>query len=346
MKKLAVSLASVLIGTVSGFLLLSNLIPNEDDIFAGEPAQSVYLSNSINGIYYEVYIDDVLSRNFDDFEEALYYAKSQERAAIFQNSSRTWVWDNYPLFSVVLDGRFVEFERFYQATAYAREHENAFVIHRPNQAVAWSNSSNLESAVRLDVPVILQNPALPRGCEVTSLAMLLNHAGINVDKMTLAHQVRKNPIEREVINGVIHGGHPNYGFVGDMFNSGPHGLGVFHAPIFELAQKYLPDSAIDLTGSNFEDLLFFLNRGIPVWVITNATFDALRASDFDTWVTPQGEIQITYWLHAVVISGYDENYIYFSDPLLDQRVGRTHAPREAFIAAWEQMGRQAITYAF
>lgn len=359
MKKIAIALAVVLValigvtGALVGFLLLPSSLGG-DNILAGEHAQDVFLNTShemlygVENVNYQVYINQILTRNFDNFDEALHYAIDQDRAAILQSSSRTWVWDNYPLFNAVVDGRFIEFEEFYQAANYARRHRNAYVINRPNQAIAWSNSRPLERSVMLDVPNILQFPRLPRGCEVTSLAILLNFAGIDVDKMTLAHQVRQNPVEREVRNGVIYGGHPNYGFVGDMFNSANHGLGVYHAPIFELMQKYLPDASINLTGSEFNDLLVFINRGVPVWVITNATYNYLGPENFDTWVTPQGEIQITYWLHAVVISGYDENYIYFSNPLADRPgiASRTRAPRHEFIAAWEQMGRQAISYAF
>lgn len=38
----------------------------------------------------------------------------------------------------------------------------------------------------IDIDEILQNPELPTGCEVTSLAMVLNYWGYDIDKLTLA----------------------------------------------------------------------------------------------------------------------------------------------------------------
>ena len=46
-----------------------------------------------------------------------------------------------------------------------------------------------EAAMIEDVPFIKQLPELPRGCEVTSLAMLLQYKGVQVDKMQLASEI-------------------------------------------------------------------------------------------------------------------------------------------------------------
>lgn len=200
----------------------------------------------------------------------------------------------------------------------------------------------IDDQVLIDAPLINQMPELPRGCEVTSLAMLLNHAGVTVDKMTLAEQVKKNPAEYQVINGEIHYGHPNDGFVGDMYTYQNPGLGVYHKPIAELAEQYLPGSIVDLTGSDFQELKTHLNDGRPIWVIINTHYKELGPEYFETWHTPSGTIEITYKEHSVLITGYDENYVYFNDPLTN--IKNRKAPIKDFEKSWVQMGRQAITY--
>ena len=41
----------------------------------------------------------------------------------------------------------------------------------------------------LDVKNILQTPELPNGCEITSLTILINHLGFDVDKLTMADKL-------------------------------------------------------------------------------------------------------------------------------------------------------------
>jgi uncharacterized protein YvpB len=183
----------------------------------------------------------------------------------------------------------------------------------------------------LDVPLLNQmdSPRLYNGCEVTSLAMILNYKGISVTKNQLAEAITSVPLQYS--NGEY--GNPNSGFVGNMEN-GP-GLGVYHEPIFKLAQKYL--EAADLTNSSFDQLVNEVANGNPVWVITTSTFAPV--SEFQSWQTPEGTVDITYKMHSVVITGYDSSSIYINNPYgtKNQKVDR-----ESFIEAWEQMGKQAV----
>ncbi|MBO8178551.1 MAG: C39 family peptidase [Bacillus sp. (in: Bacteria)] len=197
------------------------------------------------------------------------------------------------------------------------------------------------SSVLIDAPIMSQLPELPRGCEVTSLAMLLNDAGVSVDKMTLAKEVKKDSTPYQRRNGKIFFGHPNEGFVGDMYTRENPGLGVYHKPIKELAEKYLPNQIVDLTGQSFEEIYPYLLNGSPVWVITNTTYRELPPNEFVEWQTPKGPIKITYREHSVLITGFDEQFIYFNDPLTGTK--NKKAPKQEFIEAWEQMGMQAIT---
>ncbi len=200
----------------------------------------------------------------------------------------------------------------------------------------------IKDSVLLDVPIIKQLPELPRGCEVTSLAMLLQHAGKDADKLTLARQIKKNPAKMKKINGQIYYGDPNDGFIGDMYSTNQPGLGVYHTPIKELAERYMPNKIIDFTNSDFNQIKKHLSSKRPVWVIINTAYRKLEPSYFHTWITPNGTISITYKEHSVLVTGYDQNYIYFNDPLTG--IKNKKAPSADFEEAWVQMGKQAITY--
>ena len=190
----------------------------------------------------------------------------------------------------------------------------------------------------VNAPLILQNPQLPRGCEFTSLAMLLAHAGKPTDKMVLASRVRKVPF---TANGKH--GNPNDGFVGDMYTFSRPGYGVYHAPVRDLAEQYLPGQIEDFSGSSFDEVLARLSAGKPVWVITNARWKELPASEFETWQTSSGPIRITYHEHSVLVTGFNDHTVFINDPL-DGNGKDKALPRANFEAAWRQMGSQAISY--
>jgi uncharacterized protein YvpB len=198
-------------------------------------------------------------------------------------------------------------------------------------------STNHTYAKTIMAPHIKQLPELPRGCEVTSLAMMIQQAGVRVGKMELAKEVRKVPFKA---NGQK--GNPYDGFVGNMYTFSQPGLGVYNGPIQELAEKYLPNRVVNLTGYDFSYIYKMLDKGVPVWVITNSWFSHLPSSQFMTWKTSSGPIKITYREHSVLVTGYDDNYIYINDPLYHK--ANRAVKKSEFIAAWIQMGKQAISY--
>lgn len=200
-----------------------------------------------------------------------------------------------------------------------------------------SNENTKKSRVLLDIPVVSQMPELPRGCEVASLAMLLNHAGLDVDKIVLAQMIRKVPYEENGLKG-----NPNIGFVGSIYSLTEPGLGVYNKPVANLADLFLPQRIVNLTGEDFYWVIKYLDRGRPVWVINNTQFDILSDDNWEIWETQKGKIKVTYKEHSVLVTGYDEDYIYINDPLTGEK--NRAVPRSAFIEGWNQMGRQAITY--
>ncbi|MFD1020285.1 C39 family peptidase [Thalassobacillus hwangdonensis] len=186
----------------------------------------------------------------------------------------------------------------------------------------------------LDVPLINQmaDPQLYNGCEVTSMAMILNYHDVHVTKTELANAVPRVPLNYS--NGQK--GNPNDGFVGDMEN-GP-GLSIYHAPLAETTRNYVGDRVIDFSGSEPEKLFEYLDKGLPVWVIVTSPFAPVN--EWETWSTPRGQLDVTFRLHSVVLTGYDETHFYINNPFghKNQRVAI-----DSFIGGWQQLGSQAIT---
>ncbi|WP_230199499.1 C39 family peptidase [Bacillus testis] len=188
----------------------------------------------------------------------------------------------------------------------------------------------------MDVPLVQQMPELPRGCEVTSLTMLLQYMGHVVDKMVLAKQIAHQPYNDNGFRGNMH-----TGFVGNMYTFDQPGLGVFVEPIIQLAQTYVgQNNVIDLTGSSPSKLYELLDKGIPIWVLTNVQFQPLSDAEFQTWKTKEGPMNVTYSQHSVILTGYTADHLYVNDPL-QSRKNRVIS-RTAFEKSWIQMGSQAM----
>jgi len=219
-----------------------------------------------------------------------------------------------------------------------------------NQPVASNSSSTsstspvssepLPSAKLLRVPAQSQLPQLPNGCEATSLSMLLTVVGHPVDKLTLAKDQPVDPTKRVYgAQGVTtYWGNPNVGFVGSVYEYA-NGFGIYHGPIAKFINQLLPARAQDLSGRPFSDLLAVVAHGTPVMVWTTATFQPTNL--WTSWNTPEGPIKVTLQEHAVLLVGYNGTQLFVNNPLNGDQAQPVN--RQEFIAAWKQLGEQAVT---
>jgi uncharacterized protein YvpB len=197
-----------------------------------------------------------------------------------------------------------------------------------------------KASAMLDAPLIKQYPELPSGCEVTSLTMLLQYAGIQKTKLELAAEMKKDdtPIRFDDSGSIVYWGNPNTGFVGDVTGK-TRGFGIYHAALMPLLKTYVP-GAIDLTGQPFEELEKQIADGYPV--VVWSTIDYAVPSRWVEWESPLGRVKTTFAEHAVLLVGYDEANVYVNDPISGKKGAAVE--KAQFLASWEAMGKQALSY--
>lgn len=187
----------------------------------------------------------------------------------------------------------------------------------------------------INVPRILQNPELPTGCEVTSLAMALQYAGFPATHIELA--------DKWLDKGEYRASDYRKVFVGEP--TSVFAYGCFAGVIERCANKYLESKnssaeVKNITGSTPRQLYRYIANGIPV--IIWATGDMQECYYDKQWIDKETGNVVT-WIrneHCMVLTGYDleQKLVYVNDPLK----GRTAYPMELFEYRFKQMESQAI----
>ena len=186
----------------------------------------------------------------------------------------------------------------------------------------------------LAVQPIQQNPELPTGCEITALAIVLQHLGYDVDKVSLAKDY--------LPMGAI--GETDFwdAFLGEPWD--PAAYGCYAPAIIQAAAHYLKDQGgsqtiYDLTGNQPIDLYREVAQGNPVIVWATINMRPIEATT--AWVVGGERLQ---WLapnHCMVLIGYDleADTVTMCDPLQE---GLTVYDRATFEDRFRGMFSQAI----
>jgi len=204
----------------------------------------------------------------------------------------------------------------------------------------FDSSSLLTSQYLEEITILSQRPELPRGCEVTSLSILLDYyLDVAPGKMELAAELKTSTIEYKVIDGFVNYANMHYEFAGSMSDRHKPGLGVYIEPIKILADHYTDYNPTNITGISFEQLLTFVSNNQPVLIIIPNRYQVVANYGIEVWKTNSGYMEVTYQEHSVVIMGFDENYVYYSDPskgIIDKK------SIQSFKNAWESIGSQGL----
>lgn len=194
----------------------------------------------------------------------------------------------------------------------------------------------------LTVQVIYQNPALPNGCEVTSLAQVLRYNGFDAAHTALAKDyLRCEPMVFK--DGVCYIADPEEAYIGDPATA--QGWYCYEGPVIEAANRYLADqgsalTARSVTGADQQALLSHLQSGRPVIVWVTQNLADVRRSSY-LWTLPDGTVEHPYsGLHCVVLSGMDAEA--GTCTLTDPIYGVQTVELARFMEIYEEMGSRAV----
>ena len=209
-------------------------------------------------------------------------------------------------------------------------------------------SGDLPTTYSMEVDPILQLPELPTGCEITTLALLLDAGGFQVDKVQLAEGYLTCKSEGEATFQQAFPGPP----------PASAGYGCNAQAIVDTARKYLAAQnsgriVKDLTGAKFEDLLREVasNHPVAIWasidlvdiqeVYAYTIYNYTETNSDGSTSTPK-DLDV-YWLeneHVYLLKGYDldRNVVIVNDSLN----GEMEYDMNRFKECYEQCYKQAV----
>ncbi|MFJ8528245.1 S-layer homology domain-containing protein [Bacillus sp. NPDC094106] len=245
-----------------------------------------------------------------------------------------FAYDN-PNFSSRVSGKYGP-----QTVEVYEEGEGGWIQIQTDNGPKWVNASYVNSnQVILNVPSLYQFPELNNGCEVVSLQMLVEHyIGRSLNKVIFAFEMPFDTTRLQKYNGKFQvWGDPDVGFVGDVTGNTP-GYSINPEPLKQLLDKYARGT--NLTGNDFSVLENYVRNGKPV--VTWVTVALNNPRETITWTTPEGKtIYARMNTHAVVLTGVDDNYVYYNDPFYGTK--NVRASKDWFVSIYNQMGKKSLS---
>lgn len=179
---------------------------------------------------------------------------------------------------------------------------------------------------------LCQYPELPTGCEMTSLAMVLNYNNVATDKCDLS--------DNYLVKGPVGTVDFRVAFEGDPRDENSYGC---YAPVVvNTANRYLGAKqsglkASDISGAELEDLFKYIDLNIPI--IVWGTQDCQEGYYSVTWNVDGKELTWFTPEHCMVLTGYDDSMVWVADPIYGDV--RSY-DRVVFKNSYDSLQKQAV----
>lgn len=221
------------------------------------------------------------------------------------------------------------------------EQNSKEIVYDQNNSKIKVKTFNSTNSGSLHVPVVLQNPELPNGCEITSLTAVLKFYGLKVNKVQLAKKYLKTkPVVKK--GNVLYGPDPNDAFAGNPANKSK-AYYAFPYPIVEAANKVLIDRksnlrAIDMPNLTKREIIDFIESGVPVMAWVTTDFKKPRTKGY--WIIKNTNKQHPIYMnmHVVVILGYKNGKVQVMNPLK----GYQEIDEKSFFKSFNALGGQTV----
>ncbi|MFJ5767634.1 C39 family peptidase [Lysinibacillus sp. NPDC093210] len=204
-----------------------------------------------------------------------------------------------------------------------------------------THSSRAEQ--ELAVPVIMQKPELPQGCEITALTAVLNYYGMDVTKLEMAD----NYLPKQNIytsGGQRYGPNPALAYAGNPRDKA-NGMYVFAAPIVKAAEAAIADKqanlrVTDMSGASQSEMLDLVEEGVPVVVWVTLDLSTPKTTANKGWIYEGETVKHAAYLnlHAVVLTGHSDQQVVVMDPLQ----GNVSYNVDEFFKSYQELNMQAV----
>lgn len=159
----------------------------------------------------------------------------------------------------------------------------------------------------LNVPLLLQRPDLPTGCEIVSTAMMVQYNSINLTGVQLAREI---PYDSS---------NPSLGYVGDPFTT--NGWTIYPEALVETVQQYLPTTKV-----------------LEVTTLDKLKEQIVQEKPIVVWLSDMHGFTI----HSVIITGYDQTGLFYNDPWTGEK--NAWISNDDFINMWADQEYRALSY--